>query len=95
MRARVYASRAQAEAAQAALDREHGLPAVHTEGTGPADYALSTPGRAAARLRDRGVRTEHYVPIVLHPDGDRFAIAAHDGGAEELDASWSRPIPRS
>jgi hypothetical protein len=87
----IFSRREDAEAAQLAGDRAQGLPREHQEGV---DYQIARPGRAAARLRERGIRTEHWLPIVAHPAGDRFAVGKDD--AHELDETWRRndPPPR-
>lgn len=91
MRAIIYSSREEAERAQRALDEAYGLPRVH----GPTEYEHSAPGRAAGRLLERGVRTDHARPLIAHPDGLRFATPAEAGEAMavDLDDTWTeRPL---
>ena len=95
MRGVVFETREQAEAAQRELDVAAGLPRVHAEGSGPGDWSIATPGAAAARIRARGVRTEHVHDVVSSPDGTAHAfLVADDARAEELtDPAWTAPAP--
>lgn len=63
MLVRVYATRAEADAALAAAGGgiyEHD----HQEGVGPDDYRIVNPGNAAARIRARGVWTERPLAVI-------------------------------
>lgn len=92
MRARVYSTLMAAQAARHVLDRASGYPVEHP----PGSYRIASPGRAAARLREAGVRTEHAVDVIAHPRGNRFAIqtSEDDAEGEQLDESWREAPPR-
>jgi len=76
MRGVVFGTRREAEAAQRELDVAAGLPREHAEGSGPGDWSIATPGAAAARIRVRGVRTEHVADVISRPDGSAHALLA-------------------
>lgn len=97
MKLRLYASLAEAERAQQALDAAAGVPRAHAEGDGPDDYRICTPGNAAARIRARGVRTEHLVELLTNEAGTAFGLRAEedDPDASELEpATWHGPTTR-
>lgn len=96
MRATIYDSRHGAEAMQRDLDAMFGYPREHAEGVGEDDFVLARPGRAAERIRSRGVRTQHYAPILEHPDASRFAVPNESPHATSLDDTWraGRPLDR-
>jgi hypothetical protein len=75
MRALIFATRGEAEAARARQDAEVDLPRVHDE----REYLIARPGRAAERLRAGGIRTEHRAELLEEHDGVRFAVVADDG----------------
>lgn len=90
MRARIFDDRAAAEAAQAAASSP---PIIHTEGTGPGQYQIPSPGQAAERLRARGITTHQRPALVVHPGGGRFALLDPAGPDELSLAEWF-PLPR-
>lgn len=93
MRGRIYASRRDADAAQRVENERAGVPRVHEEGGGPADFSIQYPGAAAERTRARGVRTDRVYDLVPNRDGTAFALLVDDG--DELDADrWFEPPPR-
>ena len=95
MRGVVFETRAEAEAAQRALDVAAGVPRAHAEGSGPGDWSIATPGAAAARIRARGVRTEHVAEVISRPDGTAHALmVASDGRGEEIAADGWFPEAR-
>jgi hypothetical protein len=81
MKARIFSSLEEAEAARALVDADYGLPRVHREG----EYSSAEAGRAAERIRARGVMTEHAVELVPSYDGVQFALPADDPEALDLD----------
>ena len=88
MRARLFPTRAAAEAAQAVMDAAAGLPRVHQ----PGQYAISSPGLAAERIRVRGVRTLHVTEIISNLAGSEFALPGDAPGAVEIDlGTWMGP----
>ena len=85
MRARLFSSLAEAEAARDALDTAARLPKMH----GVHEYSVAHPGRAYARIRARGVRTDHLIDVVPNEAGTRFAVASGAPDAVEIDlVSW-------
>lgn len=81
MKARIFSTRAEADAARAALDAAANLPRVHTE----EHYMVAEPGNAFARIRARGVCTDHVADVVPNEAGTRFAVPGDGPGAEEVD----------
>jgi len=81
MKARILSTLAEAESLRAALDAAAGLPKTH----GAREYSVAQPGRAYARIRARGVRTEHVVDVVPNETGTRFAVLGDGLGSEEVD----------
>ena len=94
MKLRVYTTRAEAEAAQRALDAAAGVPRTHAEGAGRDDYRIATPGNAASRIRARGVRTEHVVELIANKDGSAFALRDERDRAavETAPETWFGPL---
>lgn len=90
MRARIFDDRAAAEAAQAAAASPL---VVHTEGPGPGQYQIPSPGHAAERLRARGITTHDHPELVVHPTGRRFALL-DPAGPDELSTTEWFPLPR-
>lgn len=91
MRGIVFTTRGEAEAAQREMDEAAGLPKVHAEGAGEGDWSIAVPGGAAARIRARGVRTEHAVGVVSKPDGTAHVLLAVDDASARdvaLDEGW-------
>jgi len=90
MRGVVFGTRREAETAQRELDAAAGLPREHAEGSGSGDWSIATPGAAAARIRARGVRTDHVAEVISRPDGTAHALmAGSDGRASEISSeAW-------
>lgn len=81
MRVKTFASLASAERARAELDAENGFPTLHL----PGSYRVLQPGKAYARIRSRGVRTDHAVTVMPNTDGSQFAIPRDLPDSEEID----------
>lgn len=99
MMVRVYGTRAEANAAVAALGAAR-YDHRHREGLGPDDYAIAAPGNAAARIRARGVFTDRAVavltdrlsrPCVPVPRGQTDPLAVDfDDGREAIAEEGAR-----
>lgn len=90
MRAQIFSSQADAERALAGLDAAAGLPRV----LAASEWTIATPGRAAERIRARGVRLEHVSSIEPEYGGTRWALLTDGPGAVEIDINAWRGMGR-